>query len=563
MSLDTDDDNEVEREIYEFEDLLASTNSPEHLSDKRSLRVRLQDYARGERDALVAYAHLMWSVLGGRFIGFLFFSQFVGKGLIFTLARTVMLPLFKSMSSLDAGQVQIYIAMSMIPWSIKPLMGVASDFILIRGYHKRGWLILAWFIGTLSMGLAFLLLRSPWIVICLAGINFQIAMYDLLSEAKYSEVRNEHPELGSNASTMVQAFIIAGSLITTTFVGVLADRGLFWVFFLLTLILSATLIPPTLWGWLPETQLVNAAAAGLFKLVDRDRLRAQWKVIALVCGCAVGSVASSVVASLWSPIAGLIIALLSLTITLIASFRIFSLGVNQVVVFQVVTALSAPRIGTALDYYYTASEECLPDGPHFTFAYYITTVGLTGTIITLLGTFIYQWKLSDFRFRPIFIITAILQGLGGLGDLMIIMRWNVRLGIPDHLAYFVGEAIFEPLVGTFNWIASSALLAIVVEKNLESSCFAFMAGLFNFAQMIAEIGGSIIFTNAGISTAGGSGNTNCNFDSLWWLVILCHITMPTLIQTAAAFIPPNLKQTDSLQAVQAQAAGEGEEIPLE
>ena len=199
-----------------------------------------------------------------------------------------------------------------------------------------------------------------------------------------------------------------------------------------------------------------------------------------------------------------------------------------------------------IDYFYTATPDCLPNGPHFSYAYYIFYAGVVGMSVTFIGTWVYQLTLSRFRFRPVLLLTTVLVVIGGLGDLMIVTRGNLRLGIPDKVAYIIGEAILEPLVDAMNWIPVSALLSIAVPKGNDSSCYAFVAGISNFSRMVSTLAGSIIFKTAGVVTVP---DPVCNFEPMWYLLIVCHIVLPLIVGIPAVWLVPNLKQTDTIEDV--------------
>lgn len=54
--------------------------------------------------------------------------------------------------------------------------------------------------------------------------------------------------------------------------------------------------------------------------------------------------------------------------------------IGRIALFQVITYLSRPSLGSAMDYFYTAEPTCLPDGPHFSMSYYIFIAGLISTV---------------------------------------------------------------------------------------------------------------------------------------------------------------------------------------
>jgi hypothetical protein len=491
-------------------------------------------FKRQISDPISNFTHL----LGIKFILFLVFSQMIGKGMLMGLIGGVMLPIFKTKFNVTAQELEIYTMLCLLPWSIKPLIGLCSDFIVICGYNKRGWLVIGSVIGITSLGVLFGITTTVeggntlWITIfAFIGVNFQVSLYDLLSEAKYSEIRNEKHELGSNASTFANGLITFGSLIVLTFIGTLSDAQLYWVIFLLALLFGSSPIIPTLLGWMPEVHYVNSVKCVQLNEIKRDGTTPKILVVAF---CGLSGILASVLTTIVSAEVGLGVAFGLLVLCLAGCWKYFPEEITQVALYQVITTLSAPSIGSALSYFFTATPECLPDGPHFTFAYYISWAGIVGQLLGLVAVFLYTKFLSKMKFRRVLLLTTVLQALGGFSDLFIILRWNIALGISDKWAYMIGQAVLEPVVDMLNWIPSSALISIFVEKGMEASCFAFLAGISNFARMTTKLSGTIIFSMAGIQT--------CQFDALWWLVLICHIGAPMIIGIPAVFLIPNVEQ---------------------
>lgn len=542
---DTDDNDFdcVDEDMNEMDDLDSITFSALHseANAKNEPQTRFALIASSVKHKIVSYKHMMTDVLGVRFVVFLLFSQLLGKGMLSRIGRGVLLPLFKSLS-VDAATLQVYTVAIMIPWATKPLMGLASDLVLLGGYHKRYWLVMAGIFGTVSLSMcvpAFYVLKSPVaLLFCFFGANVQLAFYDLLSEGKYSEIRNENPHIGSDATTLVQGMNVTGALIAMSFVGIVADAGLYWVLFLIAALLAASALPPTLAGWLPEFRLVNASCV---QLVSQEHIRSQRKMIMVVLFCGIGSAAVSLLASLVTPVGGLVAAVVLLVASLAGCYVAFPEAIFQVALYQVLRTLARPSVGGALSYFYTADEACLPNGPGFSYSYYITYTGLVGTSISFAGVWLYQLTLSRMRFRPVLLLTTVLAVFGGLADLIITMRWNVMWGVSDKTAYMLGEAILEPLLEMMNWIPASALIAMAVPKGMESSCFAFMAGISNFSAMVSQISGSVLYKSVGVQTT-----VPCNFEALPWLVLMCNVCLPLMIAVPAVWLVPNLKQTDRL-----------------
>ena len=71
-----------------------------------------------------AYVTRMLRVFGWRFLLFLCASQLFLKGAAYYLSLSVMLPLLKNVFGVDAFRFQMYMMITMIPWSIKPILGM-------------------------------------------------------------------------------------------------------------------------------------------------------------------------------------------------------------------------------------------------------------------------------------------------------------------------------------------------------------------------------------------------------------------------------------------------------
>jgi hypothetical protein len=223
------------------------------------------------------------------------------------------------------------------------------------------------------------------------------------------------------------------------------------------------------------------------------------------------------------------------------AYFVFPRLIFRVALYQVILLVGAPSIAGAMDYFYTADETCVPGGPHFSFAYYQTYAGIVGTACSLLGSVVYQMLLSGMRFRNVFILTSILDGVTGLNDVFIVTRLNLKWHIPDHVAYIVGEAVMEPFFTMLNYIPAMALLSRACVEGMESSIFAFLAGINNFAYMISRLGGAFLFKSAGVRTS-----VPCNFDALPILIVICHCILPLVVGVGGAFLIPNTHQDERL-----------------
>ena len=77
---------------------------------------------------------------------------------------------------------------------------------------------------------------------------------------------------------------------------------------------------------------------------------------------------------------------------------------------------------------------------------------------------------------------------------------------------------------------------------MESAVFAYTVGISNFCAMVSGLLGSGVIRWSGMVTTG----TDCNFEALPYLIVICQILVPLCIGIPASFLIPNVLQTDQL-----------------
>jgi hypothetical protein len=511
----------------------------EHALPPRDVRKK-RDYLAYPFLSLYAYLKRVYLILGWQLFVFLIFSQLALKGILFMLTKRLLLPIFKNALGIQADAYAILETIAFLPWAVKPVVGLLSDVLVIGGYHKRFWLFQSFFVGVISSGLFFLSYvkgSAIGVALCVMGIQFQIAVYDLLSEGRYSVITREFSFTRSDIQTFTQALQAFGVLVAVTLVGLLSDYQLYLILLAVICALCVSPLWPTLGNYISEEKSTEKCVAYV------AHAQANWRAVVLIVGVAISAPVTGALAQLGFRGISLGLAVLFVSVATCATFFTFPTSnrmIGRIALFQAITYLSRPSLGSAMDYFYTADATCLPNGPHFSMSYYIFITGVISTIAGIFSIVIYQRTLNNVKFRIVLIITSIIQGLAGLSDLILVWRLNVRMGIPDKWAYIIGEAIFEPVIQQLNYIPVTTLLSKVCIPGLESSIYALLAGLSNFCGGISELSGAFIYTWAGVNTA------TCDFTALGWLILGCHVLSPMIIGTAASILIPNVGQDESL-----------------
>lgn len=494
-----------------------------------------------------AYVRDMKDVFGVKFLLLLAFVQCFVNGVVFMGVNDSLFPFFKYLK-VAPSQVQILGALSMTPWALKPILGALSDTIALGRYHKRYWMLLACVVGLIATIVLSTGVREVGVLVAMFFlVNFQIAFTDLLTEAKYAELMARDQKTGSNVVTLKIGLQQLGFIAAICFVGPLSDTQQFSTIYIICITFAASPLILILFGFMPETPLygVNPVVH-----LDKEKLRLNkgmflFVLMVGICGP---------LFSLWTALdllqnevltrsLGVGASVLLLGLGVLGGYLVFPRGVAHVITYQVVTSLLSVRVGTALDFFYTADAACLPDGPHFSYAYYITFTGTLSVVVGLVSTFLYQVLFSAWRFRNVILLTTALGGLAGAFDLAMVLRWNVALGISDKAFYVIGEAILEKAIGTLLWIPTSTLIAKVCPPGLQAATYAYLAGMSNFAGSASSLAGAALIDLSGLQMQ----QAPCNWDALWILVLVGHVICRIVVGIPSAFLLPNIKQDEAIE----------------
>lgn len=497
-----------------------------------------------------------------RFLSWLAIQNFAMYGGVSALIMSVSLPLFKEMG-IDASRQQLYQVVTLSPFALKPFIGVTSDLFPIRGYHKKYLCLISIVIGLVGCSALNALYHnrnakaaaedpaeayrlSDLLVICFFCMNVTAANLDILGEGKYSEIMRNHPESGSSVITFKFACSLFGSIITNTYVGPLTDAGHFHAIFWIALGLLLTPLYPTVRGWLPEKKrrksepgMKKICCGCLFDQGSFQKKRTPFIVIAL-SGLSVPLL--STVTTFANLSIGIGVSMFVLLMLAGVTYVVFPRKVFRIIVAIMLIKISHFKLGSALGYFYTADEQCLPDGPHFSYTYYITVAGIVGSVVNLIAVMLYQTFLSGFRYRTALICTIIAGACAPIMDIVLIKRWNQALGISDKVFFILGSAIFEHFVNIVVALPMMVIFGKLAPPGMESAVFSYAVGIATFCFMMSTIFGSAIIKWSSMVTVG----TDCNFDELPAIIGITQIVSPVLIGIPATLLIPNRLQTEPL-----------------
>ncbi|CAK9141327.1 unnamed protein product [Ilex paraguariensis] len=171
------------------------------------------------------------------------------------------------------------------------------------------------------------------------------------------------------------------------------------------------------------------------------------------------------------------------------------------------------NIGEGMFYWYTDSKE----GPTFSkeAVGYILAIGSVGA---LLGAILYQYGLKDHSFRDLCFWTQLLFGLSGMLDLMLVLRLNMKIGIPDYFFVVIDESVSQ-MIGRLKWMPLLVLSSKLCPSGIEGTFFALLMSIDNVGLLSSSWGGGLLLHVLKV--------TRTQFDNLWLAILIRNIMRVT------------------------------------
>ncbi|CCW71401.1 unnamed protein product [Phytomonas sp. Hart1] len=166
---------------------------------------------------------------------------------------------------------------------------------------------------------------------------------------------------------------------------------------------------------------------------------------------------------------------------------------------------------------------------------------ITATVSGLTGILVFNYFFSKCNYRKIMIITTVVLVPLLLPEVIMLKRWNVKIGIPDHLFYIGTSTIIIPLIKMISWMATAILLSRLCPRGSESTVYALLASFCNLGHTTGTSIGAILMEYVWPIKS----NPPCNFKNAVKLVIVCHILLPLLIIPLTLLLP-NVRVSDDI-----------------
>ncbi|MED6194941.1 hypothetical protein PIB30_033354 [Stylosanthes scabra] len=395
---------------------------------------------------------------------------------------------WKDVQKLQPSLVQIFAGIYFIPWVLKPVWGILTDAFPIRGYRRRPYFIGAGVIGAVS-GMVLAAkgeMAAAMALGCFVGVSASMAIAEVTIDACIArnsiEVRSLAPDLQSLCGFCSSFGALVGFLSSGFFVHHLGPQGS----------LGVVAVPPALTvvlGFVIYEHRTDAKHNENKQVVEGvgTKIRIMYKTTRHP--------------QVWKPS---LYIFLSLALSVTTHEGHF--------------------------YWYTDPKA----GPAFS-KEFVGVIYAIGAVASIFGVIIYHNALKEYPFRTLMFYAQLLHAISGVIDLFFILRWNLKIGIPDYIFVIIEESCTR-ITGKIKWMPMLVLSTQLCPLGIEGTFFALLMCIDSIGGLISKWGGGLLLHAVHV--------TRNDFTNLWLAVFIRDLLRFGTL--AFIFLVPKKGQSEGL-----------------
>ncbi|XP_059069508.1 probable folate-biopterin transporter 6 isoform X1 [Cryptomeria japonica] len=375
---------------------------------------------------------VMREAFGGPFLGVVMVVYGVSQGYAETMKRLATNYYWRDVQKMQPASTQVLMALSTIPWDIKPIYGLITDTFPIAGYRRWPYLAICGIIGCLCLWALSFFELVPWMAtLLMAGVAMCTAFPDVVTDATVAQQSKTIPKFASDLQSLSWGSMAVGGLFGCGVSGAAVHELGPQSSYLLVSIAPLMLIVAAL--ALPESRSP--------KTVLRIQFGALMHTLRLF-----GKTLRD--PTLWRP----------------ALYIYLSQG------------SLCPDISEAMFFWLTDPEA----GPGFSeeFMGFVNAVGYLAMFIGIVG---YNHWFRCQTFRKMFLWSQVTSSFIGLLDIIIVCRMNLRMHIPDR-AFVLGDQALTDAISKIQLMPMLVLSSQLCPIGIEGTVFAFLMSVSNFGS---------------------------------------------------------------------------------
>ncbi|KAI5063221.1 hypothetical protein GOP47_0021768 [Adiantum capillus-veneris] len=402
------------------------------------------------------------TAFGAPFMSVIVIVYGVSQGYVGTVRSLATNYYWKDVQKLQPAASQVFEAFVGMPWNIKPIYGLITDTFPIGGFQRWPYLAICGVAGACCLWILSLLSApSPWLAtLLMASVALCTAFPDVVVDAAVAEQSRNRPTLASDLQSLSWGSLSIGGLVGCVVSGPavhsFGPRGSFVLISVAPLLLLVA-------AWaIPEKRLPKG--------VDRAKFGDMLKTLQLFKQTLKNP-------AIWRP-----------------------------ALYVYLAQALCPDISESMFYWFTDPVV----GPGFS-EQFIGLVGGIGYLAMFVGVGLYNCWFRLYTLRTMFLWPQVAYVLMGLSDTIIVKRWNLKMGIPDH-AFVIGDETLTDVIGRLQLIPFMVLSARLCPPGVEGTVFAFLMSVSNFGATCASWNGAFLLHQLHIRKE--------DYSNLWLAVVI-------------------------------------------
>ncbi|KAG1326530.1 putative folate-biopterin transporter 6 [Cocos nucifera] len=177
---------------------------------------------------------------------------------------------------------------------------------------------------------------------------------------------------------------------------------------------------------------------------------------------------------------------------------------------------------------------------------FVGMIYATGAMASMVGVLIYHKLLKDYQFKSLLFYAQLLFAVSGMLDLIFVLRWNLKLGLPDYFFVILEECSVR-ITGRIRWMPMMVLSTKLCPPGIEGTFFALLMCIDSLGSLTSKTGGGMVLHLFHV--------TRTDFRNLWLAVLVRNLLriatlgliflIPKADQTSVLLPPDLLKKSDS------------------
>ncbi|KAF9672977.1 hypothetical protein SADUNF_Sadunf11G0100400 [Salix dunnii] len=402
---------------------------------------------------------------------------------------------------LSPSASQFVSSIAFFPWSIKPLYGILSDCIPIKGRKRIPYLVIATFLSLVPwpmLGIYSNLRSSQWhLTVLLTVQNLGSAMADVVVDAMIAEaVRSERASFAGDLQSLSWLSMAVGGIWGSLLGGyALTNLQIDKIFLLFSVLPAIQLLSCGLVGENSVDVKISRESAyssnshpvnGNGDVLDKDNIllkkssasatrrkksqkngnkRASMRTKSLI------PEKGDYLVSRWFH------SLKTATYSLLRAFR----QPTRPMAWFFLAHVTVPNLSTVMFYYQT---EVLNLDASF-----LGTARVVGWLGLMLGTFMYNRFLKTMKLRKILLLAHVGLSLLTLLDIILVSRVNLAYGVSDRIMVVWGSALADA-VNQFKFMPFLVLSGQLCPPGIEGTLFALFMSINNLGSTLGSFVGA-------------------------------------------------------------------------